>query len=995
MTVSRDVRDIWSTSKIGQHMFTKYDRSSLTFNKFFAPDVVYTLEQVLAQRIHPVRNYRALQRTVDLIYQNTWMRSVKQEHPDVLDFSQLDQLNVDLLPKQWEFLKTYNEMTAKYGLAGYLLGAVPGSGKAQPLDALIKVPGGWSTMGEMKVGMEVITPTGKTTKVTGVYPQGKKKIYRLTFSDGRTVEACEEHLWKVHLRNDQKEGYWSIRTTKQIMESNSFKTGRAYIPLIESENGEEKELPIDPYLFGVLLGDGHLRADAIRISHPDIFIKEKVRNRLPEGVKIGDLNSEVDYTLVGSRRDPDGRYRNPLVRQLKTLALAGTHSHTKFIPDVYLDGSRQQRIDLLNGLMDTDGYADRQGTASFCTTSLDMANKVVYLVRSLGGMAYISEKNKFFTYKGEKKLGRTAFQVNIRHKRPEELFSLPRKKERVSNSNQYAEHLKLRIERIEYVGSKDAQCISVEDQEHLYVTNGFVVTHNTIGCLAVSLCAKADVTIAIVPKNAVIDVWEATLNKRFKKPPQYWHSLSGEALKSGKKYYIFHYEQLDRAVAFAQQLFSQRMTLNPCVLLDESHNLNEMDSTRSKLFVEMCRVLSPKHIVWSSGTPLKALGKEVVPLLKTIDRLFDADAEERFLAIFGKNAARANDILRNRMGLLTFQVDKKDVVDNKTQTFEQKVVLPNGRDYTLDTIREEMRSFILQRMAYYEEHMDLFIEVYMDALKLFETTLHSEDSRKQYRTYRSYVDAIRAGYDPVTMKDMVVFCNKYEKGVIAPTLPRDLKHQFLDARSVVKYYELKVQGEALGRVLGRKRAQCHVDMVPHMGLPELIDASLSKTIIFTSYVTVVKAMDVYLRGEGYEPLMVYGETNHDLPAIMERFKRQERADPLLATYDSLSTAVPVVEASTAILTNAPFRDYEYEQATSRIDRLDQQYPCTIWNVYLDTGHLPNISTRSKDIMQWSREQVEQIMGKKSMDPSIAIEEFRDLAGFCPRELRGKPRYLSW
>ena len=627
-------------------MFTKYDRSSLTFNKFFAPDVVYTLEQVLEQRVHPIRNYRALQRTVDLIYQNTWMRSVKQEHPDILDFSQLDQLTVDLLPKQKEFLETYNEMVSKYGLGGYLLGAVPGSGK-------------------------------------------------------------------------------------------------------------------------------------------------------------------------------------------------------------------------------------------------------------------------------------------------------------------------------------------------------------TIGCLALSLCAKADVTICIVPKNAVVDVWEKTLKTRFKKPPTYWHSLSGEDLKPGRQYYVFHYEQLDRAVAFAQLLYSQRMALNPCVLLDESHNLNEMDSTRSKLFVEMCRLLTPKHIVWSSGTPLKALGKEVVPLLDTIDPLFDADAKERFLAIFGKNAARANDILRNRMGMLTFQVEKKDVVDNKTQTFERKVVIPNSQDYTLDTIREEMRSFILQRMAYYEEHMDLFIEVYREALKEFETTLHSEEQKKQYRTYRSYVDAIRAGYDPATMKEMVVFCNKYEKGVIAATLPRDLKHSFLDARSVVKYYELKVQGEALGRILGKKRAQCHVDMVPHMGLPELIDSSLSKTVIFTSYVAVVKAMETYLRQEGYQPLVVYGDTNKDLPAIIERFKRQETAEPLIATYDSLSTAVPLVMASTAILSNAPFRDYEYEQATARIDRLDQPFQCTIWNLYLDTGNLPNISTRSKDIMQWSREQVEQIMGKKSLDPSIAIEEFHDLAGIPPQELRGKPRFMSW
>lgn len=381
--------------------------------------------------------------------------------------------------------------------------------------------------------------------------------------------------------------------------------------------------------------------------------------------------------------------------------------------------------------------------------------------------------------------------------------------------------------------------------------------------------------------------------------------------------------------------------------------------------------------------------------MKTIDKYFNPDAEARFKAIYGKNTLRANDILRNRMGFMTYKFDKSEVVDNHTKTERVDVKIPDGEKYTLDVIRVEMRNFIEMRIEYYQKNMSLYVSQYKEGLDVYAKTIRSKDEEARFKRYRAYADEIRRAYDPVSHKDIVIYCNKFELQSIIPALPQTMKPVFKAARSVYKYYVLKVQGEALGRILGKKRAQAIVDLIPYAKLPELIDASASKTVIFTSYVEAVKTCDTYLRGEGYEPILVYAETNKHLKQIVAEFEKYVNIDPLIATYDSLSTAVPLVMASTAILLNAPFRPHEYDQATARVDRLDQKHPVSIWNVFLDTGEVPNISTRSNDIMNWAREQVDSILGTKNAPLDLAMECFQDLLEEPVRGIVIKPSYLNW
>jgi len=487
---------------------------------------------------------------------------------------------------------------------------------------------------------------------------------------------------------------------------------------------------------------------------------------------------------------------------------------------------------------------------------------------------------------------------------------------------------------------------------------------------------NTDVNIYISPKNAIDLVWKDSFAKLYKKPTSFWVSSTPGEPPMGLRNYAFHYERLADAVAFAKKCQFHK----PMLWLDESHNLNEMDTTRSSLFLELRRVLKTKHVIWASGTPIKAMGKEVIPLMRSIDPLFDKDAEERFIQIFGKNSQRGLDIIAARLGHIMKLVKKDEFMRAKPTTQEVKISIPNGEDYTLDAVREKTSAFIKERLEYYKKHFSGYEKTYLTGLDIFKGTIRNKEQQRAFDLYKQYFAVIRNGYDPKIHKDQAIYCNNFELKTISPCLPQPLKDQFRDARTVVKYVELKVQGEALGRILGRLRQQCIVDMVPYCNLPEMIDQADKKAVIFTTFVEAVQAAKVHLEKEGYQTLEVYGETNKNLNQIVGQFGANEDINPLIATYASLSTAVPLTMANVCIMLNAPFREYIYNQAISRVDRLGQDATVYIYNLFLDTGNKPNISTRSGDILEWCKEQVSQILGTPIIDDptdSVSMECLND------------------
>lgn len=366
------------------------------------------------------------------------------------------------------------------------------SGKAQPLDSKIRTPDGWKTMADMKVGSKVIAPDGSTTDVVGVYPQGVKPVYEFTFADGRTCEASDEHLWKVWDAGKGHAGKWRILTTLEIIERQKELTkakNRLSIPLVDPEQGQHKDFTIDPYVLGALIGDGCFTKDLVGFTNIDSDIVDYVNRRLPKGHKLSDCTDGKEYNIIRTNpldkyeyRDKGDQSKRYIGKMLEELGLLGKLSHEKFIPGKYLEGSHAQRLLLIRGLMDTDGTVGEKKNVTFDTSSKQLAEDMVYLIRSVGGLASIAERDTGYIKDGARKQCRTSYRVNIRHREPWVLFHTDRKLKRAEQALRGAVfNSKLAIYDVKYVKDVECQCIEVSHKDHLYVTDNFVVTHNTVG----------------------------------------------------------------------------------------------------------------------------------------------------------------------------------------------------------------------------------------------------------------------------------------------------------------------------------------------------------------------------------------------------------------------------------------------------------------------------------------------------------------------------------
>lgn len=365
-----------------------------------------------------------------------------------------------------------------------LLQGASGSGKAQPLDATILTPSGWKLMGDMRVGDEIINSQGGVSKVVGVFPQGEKEIYKVTFTDGACTECCSEHLWLTQSpsqRGHKKNG--TVKSLNEIMEiglkdnTNHF---NHYIPMVKPVEFENSSnLPIDPYLLGVLLGDGCFQKKAILLSNPEIEIQNAVKSILPVGYELRPTikGKTKDFGIRQVSRKSGSHYFLDAIRKLN---LDEKKSYDKFIPTNYLFNSKEVRLAVLQGLLDTDGYTHGY-TLEYSTSSQQLALDVKFLIQSFGGRVAIGEKIPTYTYKGEKKIGRKSYRLTIRLPASIKPFRLSRKEKSFIPKSKYEPARA--ISKIELVGKKEAQCISVDASDSLYITNDFIVTHNTFSSL--------------------------------------------------------------------------------------------------------------------------------------------------------------------------------------------------------------------------------------------------------------------------------------------------------------------------------------------------------------------------------------------------------------------------------------------------------------------------------------------------------------------------------
>lgn len=478
-------------------------------------------------------------------------------------------------------------------------------------------------------------------------------------------------------------------------------------------------------------------------------------------------------------------------------------------------------------------------------------------------------------------------------------------------------------------------------------------------------------TIIVVPKHLVNNPWVVEMKtKYFKEPPKIWTSIDGTdpMNHTDAQYFIIYKENLrSREFDGLINAISKQGKEPIKVIVDESHNYNEHKSQQTLGLIDLCTNKFVSDVLFMSGTPIKAQGRETFALFTIIDKFFDKDVQTDFLKMYGRDNDFLNEMLAHRLGRIKYTITKVEGMGKPPEPVLVPVKFDGAEKYTLTNIRALMMDFIEERVAFYHKNMPGYISDWQNFVKNYRQWISTDAG--ELALLDKYVETVdyfqKHGYNNFTDADKSKFAHSVETKIEKELRGDDLKY-FRHIKSAVKYVGLKIRGEALGRVLSRARMEAVRDIIRHAKLPEMIEAVQKKTAIYTSYVDVIKELELYFTEIGMKSVAVHGENSSEVDKVVAQVGNDPDTNPLITTFNTLREGYPLLMCNQIILMNSPFRSYELKQTIARIYRKGQDAECFIYLIDLDTGSEENITSRSIDIMEWSKEQVEILLGGGKM-----------------------------
>lgn len=518
--------------------------------------------------------------------------------------------DVEYYPHQIEGVRTLARRKS------FLLGDDMGLGKAQPTDEPILTPEGWVEMGSLSVGDQIIGLDGLPVKVLAIHERGERIAMKVTFSDASWVRCDPDHLWAVTtpVRKYRNQSGLVLSTRELLNRGLQHANGnnKFYLPVIAPVEFAPVINNLDAYLIGVLLGDGSLSQTSVHLD-TDAEIVENLK-----------LPWDCAAMFCGMKSEYTGSYRlNGLAKYLRVLDMMDKRSEDKFIPTGYKYGSVEERIAVLQGLIDTDGTAVQSRgksatTIEYGTVSKQLSEDVDHIVRSLGGLTSVSLKYPTFTYKGEKKEGQPFYRMVIRLPGWIKPFRLNRKAEKWTDRSKYEPTRA--IVSIEPDGTAEMRCITVDSPQSIYITRNFTPTHNSLQAMtvfAVDVVRDWAKTALVICPTTLKGNWADEIEKftRFPyvilegSPKKRERQLIEFASISGPKILITNYEQIKLHLDILNKLNFD------VAIFDEAHYLKNSKAQRTKA----CLALYSRRSFLLTGTPMLNHVNELWPLLHRID----------------------------------------------------------------------------------------------------------------------------------------------------------------------------------------------------------------------------------------------------------------------------------------------------------------------------------------------------------------------------------------
>ena len=553
----------------------------------------------------------------------------------------------------------------------------------QPLDAKVLTPTGFVEIGGLRAGDSFISDDGFEKEIQSIIDiYNPQLVYSVTFSDGSKTRCAANHLWSVFSPGQKYRGVEPrILSLSQIIESGLRDingNSKFFIPIINQAHfGKKQELPINPYVLGLLLGDGSFTQGSVTFSKPDEEItnalSEHIRNR-NDGLRLKRYASSRERCpLFGISRECNSG-KNPLVEDLRSLDLMGKRSEKKFIPNKYLLSSPDDRLAVLQGLCDTDGYVEKcMNSVEYTTSSPALAEDVKFIVRSLGGrITHVVRSTKCLP-SNRMMISLPGHMMPFRHGMKAKRFS-PRQK--------YFPHRS--IVSIEPIGEENVRCIQVGGNG-LYITDDFIVTHN---------CGKSKAAIDIIRNRqskktlvlsplSVVSVWPRQVATHWgDDPPRVLALNSGlvnkkaarlrEMIDGDSLIAVINYDS-----AWREPLRSILLKQKWDAVVFDEHHKSKGPGTKTSLFASALRN-SAKFRIALSGTPMPKDLLDLYAQLRALDPGLLGTSFVKFRnehAVMGgyqnKQVVRWQNVekLMRRVGKIMFRVETPDELDLPPATF--------------------------------------------------------------------------------------------------------------------------------------------------------------------------------------------------------------------------------------------------------------------------------------------------------------------------------------
>lgn len=831
-----------------------------------------------------------------------------------------------------------------YGLNNdrWLLGDEQGLGKALSLNTKIYTPDGYKLMRDIKVGDFVFGRNGKPTRVTAVYNHTNVEMYRIHFSDGRTIECCKDHLWKIN-----KGGRSKIVDTQWLVGKDQFGRERSknlkklgyYIDRCAPVEFNSKDVIIDPYVLGVLIGDGCI-VKGVGLTTADQEVVDNINKRLPKGYylnssksmenidyniisrtptnrnetiyyandkRIGNLDNVVDWLISNKKvrttnrlsiykylypkalqinsfrygyswriEQPKTLKSNIIKAELENLNLLGTNSHTKFIPELYKYNSTEIRLDILRGLIDSDGYATDDNLIQYTTVSKQLAEDVRWIVESLGGIVSWTEKVCGYN----NKITGKQYTLTIKIDNPQDLCLLTRKKNKL-----HPRKFKPRrnIVKIEKLPNNNAKCITVDNSEHLYLAEHFIVTHNTKQAIDIAVAKKLQKgykhCLIICGVNSLKWNWQAEIKTHSNEDSwilgQYrkvqdkhtgksvWNIGSNndklnDLNKLGKDIHLdSHYFLITNIETLRDKRIADKLK-NLCdkgviemIAADEIHKMKNPSSQQGKAFLK----LKASTMIAMTGTPLMNYPLDLYMIFKWLGY------EKHAFGAFKKHYC-------NFGGYGGYEI-----IGYKN----------------LDELREQLEEIMLRRLK--DDVLDLPEKIYVND--------YVEMSLKQSVIYKEATSYVMSNIDKIKMSSNPL-------------------SELIRMRQATGY---------TGILSSTVKESAKIDR-----LEELVEDNVQnnkKVIVFSNWTQMTSP--IYERlSKKYKGLIITGDTKDSLrQEYVNQFQTDKSCNFIIGTIGAMGTGLTLNEASTVIFVDEPWTMAAKQQAIDRAHRIGTNHNVTV------------------------------------------------------------------